>query len=210
MEQPTLGRREQRKRDTRRALERAALRLFARDGFEATSVEAIAAEAGVSSRTFFRYFTTKDEVLYVERERRQSLVRASLRSAPLTTSDLDAVHQAFVAIADDLQADREHILLQERAAATSPVLRGRLFDVLSSWERTIGAGLADRRGTTTDDLQVQAAAAAGMAAYRTAMLRWLAEPPPTRPVATHLDETFTALRATTTPSATTTTPTPNR
>ena len=66
------GLREQHKRSTRRALEDAALGLFARDGYEATSAGAIARAAGVTERTFFRYFATKDEVLTPDREQRQA------------------------------------------------------------------------------------------------------------------------------------------
>ena len=57
------GLREQHKQTTRRALEDAALRRFARDGFDQTSVDAIAVDAGVSPRTFFNYFTSKEEAM---------------------------------------------------------------------------------------------------------------------------------------------------
>ena len=73
------GRREQRKQDTRRALEDAALRRFADAGYDETSVEEIAADAGVSARTFFRYFATKDEVLEMGREERQGELRSRIR-----------------------------------------------------------------------------------------------------------------------------------
>ena len=76
---PIPGRREARKQNTRRALEDAALRRFARDGFDQTTVESIAADAGVSPRTFFRYFASKDEVLDMGRDERQAELRASLR-----------------------------------------------------------------------------------------------------------------------------------
>src|SRR5256714_15180185 len=54
---------ERRKTQTRREIAETALALFARDGYDNVSGEAIAAEAGVSLRTFYRYFSTKDEVL---------------------------------------------------------------------------------------------------------------------------------------------------
>ena len=80
----TEGRRETRKRTTRETLADAALRRFAADGYDQTSVEAIAADAGVSARTFFRYFATKDEVLDMGRQERQAELREVVASAPGT------------------------------------------------------------------------------------------------------------------------------
>ena len=61
MARPALT--ERRKAQTRREIAESALGLFVRHGYEAVSVEAIAEEAGVSLRTFYRYFSAKDEVL---------------------------------------------------------------------------------------------------------------------------------------------------
>lgn len=187
------GLRERRKRDTRRALESAALRLFARDGFDATTVEAIAAEAKVSGRTFFRYFAAKDEVVYVERRHRQALVRAELLAAPPELGDLAAIRDALVVVAPQLDADRDLVLLQQQASARSVVLRGRLFDVLLSWEQAIARALAERRDAAAPGVAHEAAAATAMAAYRLAVGRWLDAPPPSRPLAAHLDDAFAAL-----------------
>src|SRR5580692_6954703 len=63
---------------SRRELQRIALRLFDAHGFDNTTIEQIAAEAGVSERTFFRYFTTKASVLWTEFETEVETIRASL------------------------------------------------------------------------------------------------------------------------------------
>lgn len=172
------GLRERRKLGTRRALEDAALRLFARDGFDETPVEAIAAEAGVSARTFFRYFATKDEVLYGHREDRQGVLHEAVVAAPASTSALDALHLGLLAIAPTF--DREQTRLQERAVARSPVLRGRQAEVTVSWELAMAAALAAR-----DEANADVVAAVGMAAFRAAVVRWLRDD---RPLAEHLDE----------------------
>lgn len=181
------GRREQRKQGTRRALEDAALRLFARDGFDETTVEAIAAEVGVSARTFFRYFAAKEEVLYVERQHRQAVLREAVLAAPSRLRPVAVLHQGLLAVAPSFDEQRERTVLQERAAARSAVLRGRQAEVIDSWELAMRAALRER-GVTVD---VDVAAAVGVAAFRTAVSRWRRDD---RLLAEHLDEVFDAIR----------------
>src|ERR1700685_299313 len=72
-------------------LQEIALRLFADHGFENTTIEQIAAEAGVSERTFFRYFTTKASVLFTEFETEVEVIRAALAAAPGDLPMMDAI-----------------------------------------------------------------------------------------------------------------------
>lgn len=189
------GLRERRRHTTREALERAALRLFARDGFDATTVEAIAAEAGVSPRTFFRYFAAKDEVLAPQRELRQAdLRRAVLAVDDTAVGDLDVALAALAQIAATFEAERETMLLRRMAAVTSPMLRGRLGDVLRSWEHALGAALAERRGVPPDDLQAQVCATAAIALWQYAVQRWLADDGVDEDLAGHLRAALAALR----------------
>ena len=162
----TEGRREQRKQDTRRALEDAALRRFAAEGYDATSVESIAADAGVSARTFFRYFATKDEVLDMGRVERQAALREVVASAPGT--GLAVVEAAIGVLASGFADDRERVALRQRAAASSPVLRGRLFDTFGSWEHALSRALAERGEADADTL-----AAVGVAIFSAAVTGWL-------------------------------------
>lgn len=163
------GRREQHKLTTRRALEDSALRLFARDGFDETSVGAIAAGAGVSPRTFFRYFATKDEVLDMGREERQAELKARIRELAATDlDDLDVVRQAVVDLARGFETDRDRVLLRQRAAASSPVLRGRLYDTFQSWEYVVARELGG-------DSSARVLAGVGFAVFRASMTVWLDE-----------------------------------
>jgi len=170
---PTPGLRERRRHSTRRSLEDAALRLFARDGFDATTVEAIAAEAVVSPRTFFRYFATKDEVLNPERRARQARLREAVAAAPAGLDDLATAVAALVAVADDLLADREMLLLQRQAVVSSALLRGRTYDNLQSWQHTLAVALAERRGVAQDDLAALSVAAATIGIWQAVIGRWL-------------------------------------
>ena len=164
----TEGRREQHKATTRRALEDAALRRFAADGYDETSVDAIAADAGVSTRTFFRYFATKDEVLDMGRGERQAELRAVVAAA--SGSGLDVVRVAVGALAEGFAEHRERVALRQQAALTSPVLRGRLFDTFASWERALASALADR-----GEPEAETMAAVGIAVFRTAVSAWVRE-----------------------------------
>ena len=84
-----------RRERTRDALREAALRRFVADGFEATSIADIAGDVGVTTRTFYRYFASKDEVLFADYEARLDWFRRALsvrpRREPITTSVLTAI-----------------------------------------------------------------------------------------------------------------------
>ncbi|KQW48380.1 hypothetical protein ASC77_06355 [Nocardioides sp. Root1257] len=161
------GRREVHKRSTREALADAALRRFAADGYDETSVEAIAADAGVSARTFFRYFATKDEVLDMGREERQAELRARMRELSELTGPA-VVREAVVGLARGFETDRERVQLRQRAAASSPVLRGRLYDTFASWEHVVARELGG-------DAAARTLAAVGFAVFRAATVTWLDE-----------------------------------
>lgn len=179
------GLRERHKRSTRQQLEESALRLFARNGFDATTVEAIAADAGVSPRTFFRYFGSKHEVLDAGRELRQArLNEAVMGLTDPTLTDLTVALEALIRIAPEFDAARASMLLRRQAALTSPVLRGRLYDASRSWELALVSALAQRRGAAAGDLVAQTAGAVAIALWQHAIDRWLREPG--SPLATHL------------------------
>ncbi len=165
---PREGRRERHKAQTRRALEDAALRRFATEGYDATSVESIAADAGVSARTFFRYFATKDEVLDMGRVERQEEVRAAVHAAE--GRGLDLVIAATLVLAAGFAEDRQRVALRRRAAASSPLLRGRLLDTVLSWEHALAVALEERGEPGAATL-----AAVGVAVFRSAVSRWLDE-----------------------------------
>jgi AcrR family transcriptional regulator len=163
------GRRERQKLSTRRALEESALRLFARDGFDETSVDAIAADAGVSPRTFFRYFATKDEVLDMGREERQAELRARIRELAATDlDDVEVVREAVIGLARGFETDRSRVLLRQRAAASSPLLRGRLYDTFQSWEYVVARELGG-------DASARILAGVGFAVFRASTAIWLDE-----------------------------------
>ena len=77
-----LGLRERKKLERRRRIEAAAIDLFERDGFSATTIEAIAARADIAPRTFFSYFATKEDVVLADYAERLDRIVAALAERP--------------------------------------------------------------------------------------------------------------------------------
>jgi len=95
------------KRRTRRAIAEAAMTLFARDGYEPTTVDAIAESAGVSRRTFFRYFPSKEDVVFPEHAARVARISALL-------TDGGSVRGALEELGRDLTRDKVRVVAQQR------------------------------------------------------------------------------------------------
>jgi AcrR family transcriptional regulator len=170
---PAIGKREQNRARTRAALEDAALRLFARNGYDAVAVDEIAEAAGVSPRTFFRYFASKDDVLQTDTGRLRLLLDA-LADRPAEESPFEAIREAFASLGSAYQHDRERVLLRIRAIATTPNLRGRAAQVEEAWQKGIAATLARREGARTPSARHHTIAASAMTMLRLAADRWLA------------------------------------
>ncbi|MGE3673266.1 MAG: TetR family transcriptional regulator, partial [Polyangiaceae bacterium] len=97
---PTL--RERKKARTREALVEAAQRLFVKQGYDSTTVDEIAAEAEVSRRTFFRYFPTKEAVVFPDNAERLERFRQLLRAVEPGESPFASVRRACLGIAHEL------------------------------------------------------------------------------------------------------------
>ncbi|MGH2859431.1 MAG: TetR family transcriptional regulator, partial [Solirubrobacteraceae bacterium] len=92
--EPSIGRREASKRATRAAIEQAARELFAQRGFDAVTVREIAERAGVTERTFYRYFPSKHELVADDARAWAQVLRAAIRDRPRSEAPLEAVHLA--------------------------------------------------------------------------------------------------------------------
>src|SRR5262245_54700821 len=110
---------------TRQALIDAALTLFAAKGYDATSTDEITEWAGVSPRTFFRYFETKDRVLFFGGDAFNAAVGRDLRKQPGELTELAALEATMVALAPLLRPIKVRIGLYHKALTTSPALMGQ-------------------------------------------------------------------------------------
>ena len=165
------GLREQRKAQTRRDIQEHALRLFLANGYDATTVEQIAAAAGVSHMTFFRYFPSKEAV--VENDGYDPILAERIRSRPREETPLTALRNgALGAVAAVYETDREALLVRGRLIFSTPALRARQWRMGEATERLFAEALADQQGTeVTFELRVLAAAALG--AFSLAISTWV-------------------------------------
>jgi AcrR family transcriptional regulator len=168
------GLRELKKERTRKALSQAALTLFARQGFERTTVEEIAAACEVSPRTFFRYFATKEDVLFSDAdERMQQLVDAIATSAPGVTP-LQAIRTGVLSLVGQYEHDREQMQARAQVFESTEALRVRKAERMPAFEQSIVELLSDAN-PRRDDFGLRLVVAAGTAALRTSLDAWLAD-----------------------------------
>lgn len=159
---------------TRAALRETALRHFAADGFEAASVVAIATEVGVTERTFYRHFATKDEVLFADLVEGLAWFRSAIRSRPAHEDLARSVFESLSSAPTDPRLLVE--IAKLRRALLSPERIERVFrDRQAAMAGELRALLLER-GTPALAAAVQAETLAG--AVFAAVAVWSDEPEP--------------------------------
>lgn len=167
--------RERKKAQTRHAIQQHALRLFMQKGFDATTVEEIAAAAGVSHMTFFRYFPTKEDA--VIQDDYDPLIEAMIRTRPAKEPPIEAIRQVVKELSVQIYAaDRADILARMKLLMQVPALRARLWEHGGGTEVILTRAIAERMGCAEDDLRVRVVASACMAAIVTALFAWVESP----------------------------------
>jgi AcrR family transcriptional regulator len=171
----SLNLRERKKAQTRHAIQQHALRLFMQKGFDATTVEEIAAAAGVSHMTFFRYFPTKEDV--VIEDDYDPLIEAMIRARPANEPPIEAIRQVVKELAEQIYlADRGAILARMQLFMQVPALRARLWEHGGGTEQIFTRVIAERMGCAENDLRVHVVSSACMAAIATALFTWTSSP----------------------------------
>lgn len=153
-------------------IERIAIRLFLEHGYDAVSVDDIAAEAGMSGRTFFRYYATKDEIL----RRYQSGLNEALLDAfaaqPTETPALRALRSAYASTSTVAEPDRERVRALGRLLATAPAVHARAVGE-SLLDDRLTREFARRSGAPSLDLRCAVLSAAVSAAAQVGWNRWV-------------------------------------
>jgi AcrR family transcriptional regulator len=175
MSEQVVGRRERKKRATRAALSEVALRLSIERGIDNVTVEQIADQVDVSLRTFFNYFSSKEEAIVAgDVAVAESLVDA-FRGRPPGELVLEALRHAVLAVLDQ-DSYRDRVQRMQTLRRTPSLLPYQLAAFVAQ-ERSLAAAVAERVGCDADrDLYPALVAASAMAGLRVAVHRWLGEP----------------------------------
>lgn len=190
------GARAEHKRETRAAIENAAWRLFARQGFDETTVEEIADAAGVAPRTFFRYFETKEAVLYGSWRDELTEFCARLHDRPPAEPPLVALVTCLAEMVDLLEADAAELLQRTRIKIRSRRV-GSYRDLVigPAWSDAVSRVLGERLGVDPDlDVRPRLYAGIVSVALDTAADVWIASGG-TQSIARILTDVFTELGA---------------
>jgi AcrR family transcriptional regulator len=164
--------RERKKDRTKLALQSAAVRLFNEKGYAGTSVDDIAEEAEVSRRTFFRYFGSKEGVLFADAEESGNALREEILRQPPDMSGLLAFGCAVVALARHVE-EEDQILAQQRVLASSFELRSRAAELARVWRRRLADALAERKGREEADEKDLLTASIGIAVIQSVTEDWV-------------------------------------
>ncbi len=144
----TIGRREAHKRETRAAIERAARELFTARGFDAVTVREIAQAAGVTERTFYRYYPGKHDLVASDALAWAEALRGAIRGRPAPEPPLQAVERAIVGLSRAAvdQPEKVPVWLLNRRPRPFGVLGQSDPRALIRFEEAIAGALRDRAG----------------------------------------------------------------
>ena len=163
--------REAKKAATREALQEAALRLFAERGYGATSCADVAAAAGVSPATLFRYFPTKEDL--VLHDVYDPMIAQAVRARPAQEGPVTATRRALTELLAGFDEEAMRPVRQRTALVLGePALRARSHEQRDSMVTHLAEAFAARQGLPADDVRVTVAANAAAVTMGVAVERW--------------------------------------
>ncbi|MCC5574059.1 TetR family transcriptional regulator [Microtetraspora sp. AC03309] len=154
-----MGLRERKKQKTRIALIDAALDLFLTQGYDITTIDQVAAVVDVSPRTFFRYFSSKEEAALSLPQDGLEILLAEFAARPAAESPHQALSNAMRVMLDTLRegdaAEARRFLQARQLIGSTPTLLAGQMCLMATSERRLAEEVARRRGTDPDDLHTQ-------------------------------------------------------
>jgi AcrR family transcriptional regulator len=164
--------RERNKARARAEIAEVALGLFSERGFDAVTVDDIIASAGVSRRTFFRYFQSKEDALLADYPQLRTLLDEFMATAD-EGSPLTSARSTLHRVADFYLEHRPEVLARSQVMRESSGAAARNLSLLAQWEESIGGAIAAKLGRTESNLLSRASAVLIVAAFRSALGEWV-------------------------------------
>jgi AcrR family transcriptional regulator len=165
----SLSLRERKKLKTRTSIQKEAMRLFLEKGYEATTIEEIAAAAEISPSTFFNYFPSKEDVVF--QDELDPLILAAFDAQPPELGPVAALRNAMRIVFKDLSLEQEDLMRQRiRMMTSEPELRATMLNQFAELVDQIAQLLATRVGRGADDFALRNLAGALLGVMMSAML----------------------------------------
>ena len=157
---------------TRQDVARVALDLFARQGYDETTVDEIAAAVGISRRTFFRYYESKPDVVWGEFDAELGRLRDRLAEAPDGEPMMDVLRRSVMATNRFGAGELDELRIRMVLIGSVPTLVAHSAVRYEEWCEVVAAFAASRLGGAPDDLGPQTVARAALGAAMAAFARW--------------------------------------
>ncbi|TCU69363.1 TetR family transcriptional regulator [Bradyrhizobium sp. R2.2-H] len=185
------GLRERKRRETLARIAEAGLKLFMTNGYEETTLEAIAEAAGISRRTFFYYFKSKEEILLAWQSHFTQLIRAAVIAEPSDQSPIDTVKNALLKLTGNYNSEQS--LALDRVIRSSPALISASHAKYIAQEQAIFEALCVKWPQAKRRKSLRYVAMVAVGALRLAIESW-SNDNGKRPPAAYLRESFANLQ----------------
>ncbi|ALZ10858.1 TetR family transcriptional regulator [Pseudomonas aeruginosa] len=169
------GLREQQKAATRAELYQFGFELFLKQGFAETTIEQIVEPLGIAKRTFFRYFATKEDLVFAWYEGKTAELVAELKGRPKKEKPLSAVCETLASLLKRYDAAPDMAFALVRLLKTNPSLEGKSFEKQTGREKALANALIEREGADKlPMLKARIVVGVVMAAFSAALDEWYA------------------------------------
>jgi len=167
------GLRERKKARTRGEIVEAALTLFEKKGFDETTIDDVAAAAEVSPRTVFRYFTSKEDLVFLGQDEENQQVASLLQHLPRDADPIDTLMHATRTIVLTPQGTPEQLMRSHRLVQQTPSLRAHKGKLLRKVEELVASALVPAHGKKPEVLRGRMLVAVYLSALDVAMSSWI-------------------------------------
>jgi AcrR family transcriptional regulator len=151
-----------------------AFNVFAERGFDAVTATEVAEAAGISRASFFRYFESKEDAVFVAQEEMGAKIAARLLERPAGEDAWSALRYSLDPVIATYRESPTHALARLRLIRSTTKLRAHQLERFDQWKQLIGSAMAERLGAHAIDVRTEAMVAAALSSLNAASSRWAA------------------------------------